>query len=187
MGLFSGIGKIFSSVGKIAAPIAGFMKANPWIGTLAGAGLDYLSSAKANQTNIDLARENMAFQERMSSTAYQRAQEDMRAAGLNPILAATNQSPASSPSGSLAQVDPVTARLASMLQLRSQQAQINNMNATTAKTLAEAKVINAQAPWSTLKGRAVGALEKLGNSIVHPTAKQRSMKFGLPNYGSFSK
>lgn len=53
------------------------------------------SSARA-QADI-----NRDFQERMSNTAWQRGAEDMKKAGINPVLMATGGgSPASTPSGS---------------------------------------------------------------------------------------
>ena len=68
------------------------------IGGIAGGLLNFQASKNTNEANREIAQAQMAFQEKMSSTSYQRAVNDMRAAGLNPALA-YSQGGASTPGG----------------------------------------------------------------------------------------
>lgn len=72
----------------------------PWLAAAVagGAALGVYGQHRANTQNRNSAREQMQFQERMSNTGYQRAMEDARLAGINPMLMA-KLGPASTPGG----------------------------------------------------------------------------------------
>lgn len=82
------------------------------LGTVAS-GIGSIFTNKSNSENVDKtnaanaaqAQANRDFQERMSNTAYQRGMTDMKAAGLNPILA-YQKGGASSPGGAQAAMQP---------------------------------------------------------------------------------
>ncbi len=106
-------------------------------GSLLGAGAAYLGQRSANKQNVKLVREQMAFQERMSGTAYQRAMKDMRLAGLNPMLA-FQQGGASTPGGASTQVQSALgAGVSSAVSSSRIAAELRGINAATGKTMAE--------------------------------------------------
>jgi len=113
-------------MGWLGRAFKGIVKAAPVIGMAA----DAWSTHSANKQNKKMAREQMAFQERMSSTEVQRRVQDMLNAGINPMLAAGTSG--SSPAGASAQVDPITRNTASSaLAIQQQRAALDNMHAQT--------------------------------------------------------
>lgn len=104
------------------------------------------SQSKANRQNIKLAREQMAFQERMSNTAVQRHAADLEAAGFNRLLAAGGTG-ASTPAGSAATVLPKKADFQNPLDLIALQqvrAGIVNTKADTAVKIATEQNLGEQ-------------------------------------------
>lgn len=161
-------------------------------GLIAG-GLNFWGQHEANRWNRKMAREQMDFQagqtkqqmdfqERMSSTAYQRAVADMQAAGINPILAAgaSASSPGgASASGAMAHTQSETkAAVMAAIAARQASANVEMTKAMTKNIMAElpGKEVEANI-YGSKYGRTLKVLQMMSGPIQSAASLMRMIRF----------
>ena len=133
------------------------------LGSIASGVLSAGGMLLQNRANRNSAREQMAFQERMSNTSVQRSASDFAKAGFNPINAVNNA--ASSPGGAMANIgDSIGAGIASARSSRMLQTQLAQsaqsvelLKEQTAEAKARARIANNESVISDVNSKAMSA------------------------------
>lgn len=169
--------------GQILSGIGGSL-----LGGLFGASSARSQQRRNNEFTERMAREQWArseaesardrsFQERMSSTSYQRAMADMRSAGLNPILA-YSQGGASSPSGRGASLQAMSASpgvdtASAAFQATSAVEAIRNLISQRKLMAAQTVKTDAEAVKTMMETRKAGAQADMIDVLADPARRIR--------------
>lgn len=154
--------------------------------------MKFFGNERTNSANAELAREQMAFQERMSNTAYQRAAEDMRKAGINPMLVGSLGG-ATTPPGAMSSSTNSMSSLAEGVrggadalfrkyELAAQEAQLRQVNSVVDLNEEQAHLAQAQADnvnSSTALNTAKVSTEALNAKLVQANVELKKYDLSL--------
>lgn len=148
----------------------GFLDVVKDVASIASPFLDFFGGSTQQSDSQSFAREQMAFQERMSGTAHQREVEDLRKAGLNPILSAKFGG-ASSPTGAMGTAvnaigDAAKAGASTALQNAQVSAQVELMKSQANAADASARQSNTQASLNNAAEHEVNMRTVTGNTSL---------------------
>ena len=128
---------------------------------LGSGALSTLGTLYGNRASAREAARNRDFQAYMSGTAHQREVDDLRAAGLNPILSATGGAGATTPGGAMAPQSGLEEGVSSALNARINKAQVRQLDEAARLTAEQSRTQR-----STQKSLDASAKNQLAQSVL---------------------